>query len=162
MSDTDLTPTTAVPAEGPNLLPLVFEEPRGRGKPPRHLADLTPSSARERPGRPACPAYRARQLSAPLLRPAGRDPDQMTDLPAAERDASSSPRLLPAAAGAGPTAPQRRPGRDREERCGSLLDGALVECVLMRYSRPRDACACPRRPAAGAGLPVLRDRAAAA
>ena len=32
----------------PKQLPLVFDEPRGRKKPPRHLADLAPDERKER------------------------------------------------------------------------------------------------------------------
>jgi hypothetical protein len=50
-------------SDQPKSLPLVFNEPRGRKKPPRHLADL------DEPGRKALleemglPGFRAKQLS---------------------------------------------------------------------------------------------------
>ena len=39
MSDPRTLPDVS-PEQGP-VLPLVFEQPRGRKKPPRHLADLS-------------------------------------------------------------------------------------------------------------------------
>ena len=37
----------ATPDPAPKTLPLVFDEPRGRRKPPRHLADLTADERKE-------------------------------------------------------------------------------------------------------------------
>ncbi|HEV8056014.1 MAG TPA: 23S rRNA (adenine(2503)-C(2))-methyltransferase RlmN [Nocardioidaceae bacterium] len=111
-------------------LPLVFDEPRGRTKPPRHLADLaTPERVAvvEALGQPG---FRARQLSTHYFSRLVDNPAQMTDLPAASRDAMVEdllPRLL-------------RPVRTLACDDGTtvktlwrLCDGALVESVLMRY-----------------------------
>ena len=53
-----------VVSESIKTLPLVFEEPKGRGKPPRHLADLTPVERKARLEGLGLPGFRARQLSA--------------------------------------------------------------------------------------------------
>ena len=45
-------------------LPLVFEAPKGRGKPPRHLADLSMDERLDLAKEAGLPAFRARQLSA--------------------------------------------------------------------------------------------------
>src|SRR3712207_570051 len=66
------------------VLPLVFEAPR-RGKPPRHLADLTREEARAAVTELGQPAFRADQLARHFYRGV-TDPAQMTDLPAAVRE----------------------------------------------------------------------------
>ena len=65
-------------------LPLVFDAPR-RGKPPRHLADLTREEARAAITELGQPAFRADQLARHFYRGV-TDPAQMTDLPAAVRE----------------------------------------------------------------------------
>ena len=67
-------------------LPLVFEAPKGRGKPPRHLADLTMDERLALAQEAGLPAFRARQLSAHYFQRLVDDPEQMTDLPAGQRD----------------------------------------------------------------------------
>src|SRR3954468_18029209 len=67
-------------------LPLVFDEPRGRKKPPRHLADLTPAERKERLEELGLPGFRAKQLSVHFFERLVDAPAQMTDLPAATRD----------------------------------------------------------------------------
>jgi 23S rRNA (adenine2503-C2)-methyltransferase len=108
---------------------LVFAPPR-RGKPPRHLADLTPAERRDALTTLGEPAYRARQLSGHYFGRYVDDPDEMTDLPAARRHRLAEevlPRLLTpvrtAACDAGTTV----------KTLWRLFDGALVESVLMRY-----------------------------
>src|SRR5437763_997456 len=73
-------------------LPLVFDAPR-RGKPPRHLADLTRNEARAAVAELGQPAFRADQLARHFYRGV-TDPAQMTDLPAAVRDTLTE-ALLP-------------------------------------------------------------------
>ena len=50
-------------SEKPTTLPLVFDEPRARRKPPRHLADLSAPERRELVTSLGLPGFRARQLS---------------------------------------------------------------------------------------------------
>ena len=50
-------------SDNPTQLPLVFDEPRGRRKPPRHLADLTADERGDRAVELGLPRFRARQLS---------------------------------------------------------------------------------------------------
>ena len=76
----------------PTTLPLVFDEPRGRGKPPRHLADLDLAERRRWPSSSACPAFRAKQLSTHYFDRLVDDPAEMTDLPGRRPRASSSRR----------------------------------------------------------------------
>src|ERR1700756_2848689 len=66
-------------------LPLVFDAPR-RGRPPRHLADL---SAQERSAAVATLGerpFRAKQLSNHYFARLTTDPAAMTDIPATSRD----------------------------------------------------------------------------
>ena len=83
----------------PKLLPLVFDEPRGRGKPPRHLADLDTEGRAALLVESGLPAFRAKQLSTHYFARLVDDPSQMTDLPADQRDelvASLLPTLMTA------------------------------------------------------------------
>jgi 23S rRNA (adenine2503-C2)-methyltransferase len=111
-------------------LPLVFDEPRGRRKPPRHLADLDEAGRKELLAGMGLPAFRAKQLSTHYFARLVDDPTEMTDLPAARRDelvAALLPTLM---------TPLRTLEADRgttRKTLWKLFDGALVESVLMRY-----------------------------
>jgi 23S rRNA (adenine2503-C2)-methyltransferase len=127
-------------------LPLVFDEPRGRGKPPRHLADLTAAERRERVEEAGLPGFRAKQLSAHYFSRLVENPAEMTDLPAAQRDELVA-ALLP---------PLMQPLRTMESDRGTtrktlwrLFDGALVESVLMRYPDRATMCVSSQ---AGCGM----------
>lgn len=111
-------------------LPLVFEEPRGRGKPPIHLADLTPAERKERLTELGLPGFRAQQLSRHYFARLADDPEQMTDLPAGQR-AELVEGLLPKVLTEVRTQEADR-GKTRKT-LWRLFDGALVESVLMRY-----------------------------
>lgn len=117
-------------SETPRTLPLVFDEPPGRGKPPRHLADLTLEERAEAVAALGLPSFRAKQLSQHYFARLVDDPAEMTDLPAGQRDeivAALMPRLL---------APIRTLEADRgttQKTLWRLLDGSRVESVLMRY-----------------------------
>ena len=87
---TDLPdPSTRRPRPGQ----LTFSAPR-RGKPPRHLADLDPAERKAALTELGHPGFRARQLSTHYFEHLVTDPDQMTDLPKAQRD-SMVEQLLP-------------------------------------------------------------------
>jgi 23S rRNA (adenine2503-C2)-methyltransferase len=111
-------------------LPLVFDEPRGRKKPPRHLADLSADERVELATSLGLPGFRARQLSTHYFARLVDDPAEMTDLPAAHRDELVSALLPPL------MTPLRTMEADRgttRKTLWRLFDGALVESVLMRY-----------------------------
>jgi 23S rRNA (adenine2503-C2)-methyltransferase len=114
----------------PRTLPLVFDEPRGRRKPPRHLADLSPEERRHLVVEGGLPGFRARQLATHYFSRLVDDPAEMTDLPAADR-AQLVSSLLPTL-----MTPLRTLEADRgttRKTLWRLFDGALVESVLMRY-----------------------------
>ena len=67
---------------GATALPLVFDEPRGRKKPPRHLADLSADERTELATSLGLPGFRAKQLSTHYFARLVDDPAEMTDLPA--------------------------------------------------------------------------------
>ncbi|UWF77360.1 MULTISPECIES: 23S rRNA (adenine(2503)-C(2))-methyltransferase RlmN [Microbacterium] len=114
-------------AEGRPL--LQFASPK-RGKPPVHLADLTPAERVEKVKQLGLPGFRAKQLATHYFTHYTSDAAAMTDLPAAQRDdlvAGMLPPLLTEV---------RRLETDRGDTIKFLWrlhDGALVESVLMRY-----------------------------
>jgi 23S rRNA (adenine2503-C2)-methyltransferase len=127
-------------------LPLVFDEPRGRKKPPRHLADLALDERVERLKELGLPGFRAKQLSNHYFSRLVDDPAEMTDLPAAQRDelvAALLPELM---------TPLRTMQADRgttRKTLWKLFDGALVESVLMRYPDRATMCVSSQ---AGCGM----------
>jgi 23S rRNA (adenine2503-C2)-methyltransferase len=126
-------------------LPLVFDPPR-RGKPPRHLADLSVPERRAAVEALGEKAFRAGQLSRWYFTNLADDPDEMTDLPVASRSSLVSallPRLLD---------PVRHVEADRGTTRKTLWrchDGALVESVLMRYPSRDTVCVSSQ---AGCGM----------
>ncbi len=133
-------------SESPKNLPLVFEQPRGRKKPPRHLADLSADERTAVAETLGEPAFRVKQVAHHYYAKLERDPANMTDLPAASRDrivAELLPTLL-------------NPVRTLEADKGTtrktlwrLFDGALVESVLMRYADRATICVSSQ---AGCGM----------
>ncbi|HZI98052.1 MAG TPA: 23S rRNA (adenine(2503)-C(2))-methyltransferase RlmN [Actinomycetales bacterium] len=108
---------------------LQFTAPR-RGKPPRHLADMSPvergDAVRDLGEKP----FRARQLSTHYFEHLTVDHDRMTDLPKAGRGAlvaTMLPTLLT------PVRTQQADGGATVKTLWRLFDGGMVESVLMRY-----------------------------
>jgi 23S rRNA (adenine2503-C2)-methyltransferase len=121
--------TTDLPTPAPRPGQLTFDAPR-RGKPPRHLADLTLAERRTAVEALGEKAFRATQLSQHYFAHHTVDPERMTDLPVEGR-ARLVDALLPELL---------TPLQVREADHGAtvktlwrLFDGALVESVLMRY-----------------------------
>ena len=125
---------TTAPRPAPGQ--LTFAAPR-RGKPPRHLADLTLAERREAAVALGHPAYRAGQLSTHYFERLVDRPEDMTDLPKSVRDdlvGDLLPTLL---------TPVRSLTADRGatvKQVWRLFDGALVESVLMRYPNRVTVC----------------------
>ncbi|QDC24267.1 23S rRNA (adenine(2503)-C(2))-methyltransferase RlmN [Georgenia yuyongxinii] len=124
---------------------LTFTAKR-RGKPPRHLADLTTAERVEVAKELGLPGFRADQLSRHYFSHLTRDPADMTDLPAAARDeltATLMPELVTKV---------RDMVADQGMTVKSLwrlFDGAMVESVLMRYSHRTTLCVSSQ---AGCGM----------
>jgi 23S rRNA (adenine2503-C2)-methyltransferase len=124
-----MTPSESVDT-GSRSLPVVMAEPRGRAKPPRHLADLSLEERRAYAVELGLPAFRARQVSTHYFDRLVDDPEAMTDLPAAQRDQIAT-AFLPSL-----MTPLRTLEADRgttRKTLWRLFDNALVESVLMRY-----------------------------
>src|SRR6478735_1546443 len=114
-------------AEGRPL--LQFASPK-RGKPPVHLADLTPEERVQKVTELGMPGFRAKQLEKHYFTHWTHDPAEMTDLPAAGREELVHGMLPPL------LTEVRRLETDRGDTIKflwKLHDGALVESVLMRY-----------------------------
>ena len=115
---------------------LVFEAPR-RGLPPRHFADLDSAERTAAVTALGLPAFRAKQLANQYYGRLVADPRQMTDLPAAVRDAVADalfPPLLTVL---------REVACDKGETRKTLWrghDGATFESVLMRYPDRNTVC----------------------
>ncbi len=130
----------------PIQLPLVLSEPRGRKKPPRHLADLTPEERKNLATELGLPGFRAKQVSTHYFSRLVDDPALMTDLPAVQRDelvAAMLPELM---------TPLRTLEADKgttRKTLWRLFDGALVESVLMRYPSRVTMCVSSQ---AGCGM----------
>jgi 23S rRNA (adenine2503-C2)-methyltransferase len=140
------SPTTPEPPAGATALPLVFDEPRGRKKPPRHLADLDAAGRKALLEEHGLPGFRAKQLSAHYFARLVDDPAEMTDLPAAQRTELVD-ALLPSL-----MTPLRTLEADRgttRKTLWKLFDGALVESVLMRYPDRATICVSSQ---AGCGM----------
>jgi 23S rRNA (adenine2503-C2)-methyltransferase len=118
-------------AQPPGL--LVMEAPR-RGKPPRHLSDMTLAERRDVVVAAGLPRFRADQVSTHWFSRLVDDPAGWTDVPAGLREplaTSLCPPLLDSV---------------RDITCDGgmtvkslwrLHDGAMVESVLMRYPATR-------------------------
>lgn len=146
MPDQPAPAAPATPAPGTLTLPLVFDEPRGRKKPPRHLADLAPAERASLAAELGVPGFRAKQLATHYFSRLVHDPEQMTDLPAGQRQELVS-AMLPTLMTALRTQEADR-GTTRKT-LWRLFDGALVESVLMRYPDRATVCVSSQ---AGCGM----------
>ncbi|WP_457099457.1 23S rRNA (adenine(2503)-C(2))-methyltransferase RlmN [Microbacterium sp. P5_E9] len=108
---------------------LQFASPK-RGKPPVHLADLTPDERVAKVKELGLPGFRAKQLEKHYFTHWTHHPADMTDLPIEGRDEFVHGMLPPL------LTEVRRLETDRGDTIKflwKLHDGALVESVLMRY-----------------------------
>ncbi|TYK48309.1 23S rRNA (adenine(2503)-C(2))-methyltransferase RlmN [Actinomadura decatromicini] len=143
MAATRSAPADSAPKKTPAK--LVFAAPR-RGKPPRHLADLTAAERREAVAELGEKPFRADQLSRHYFARLVDDPAQMTDLPAAVRERLVS-ELLPSL-----LTPVRELTCDGGMTLKSVwkaFDGVLFESVLMRYPDRATMCVSSQ---AGCGM----------
>ncbi|WP_406029401.1 23S rRNA (adenine(2503)-C(2))-methyltransferase RlmN [Nocardioides sp. NBC_00850] len=118
-------------------LPLVMAPPKGRGKPPRHLADLDLAGRQDAAKEAGLPGFRAKQLSVHYFERLVDDPEKMTDLPAGQRRElvdTFLPDLMT------PISQQEADKGTTRKTLWKLFDGALVESVLMRYTDRATVC----------------------
>ena len=124
---------------------LSFSVPR-RGKPPRHLADLSLPERIEALGDLGFPGYRAKQISAHYFTHLTREAQDMTDLPAAMRE-DAIEELLPNLL----TEVRRMEadGGATIKTLWNLFDNVKVESVLMGYTDRATLCVSSQ---AGCGM----------
>ena len=139
-----MTSTEAQDAPGP-VLSLTGVGTR-RSRPPRHLADLDPAGRRAAVAELGLPGFRADQLSRHYFGRLEADPQAMTDLPAAVRDAVG-PALFPELFT--PTSQVACDGGATRKTLWRAADGALVESVLMGYADRATVCVSSQ---AGCGM----------
>jgi 23S rRNA (adenine2503-C2)-methyltransferase len=125
-------PTTEKPRPGQ----LTFTAPR-RGKPPRHLADLSPSERKEAVEALGHKGFRAKQLSTHYFERLVESPEEMTDLPKAIRDDLVRDLLPPLLT---PLVQRTADDGATIKSAWRLHDGAIVESVLMRYPKRVTIC----------------------
>ncbi|GGO30935.1 23S rRNA (adenine(2503)-C(2))-methyltransferase RlmN [Micromonospora parathelypteridis] len=142
------------------LIPALSDAPAARraSMPPKHLADLDLAGRQALVTELGEPAFRAKQISNHYFGRLVRDPQTMTDLPAATRERLSE-QLLPHL-----LTPVRELACDdgaTRKALWRLHDGALVESVLMGYPDRVTVCissqagcgmACPFCATGQAGL----------
>ncbi|MGV1029400.1 MAG: 23S rRNA (adenine(2503)-C(2))-methyltransferase RlmN [Dermatophilaceae bacterium] len=124
---------------------LALAAPR-RGKPPRHLADLSPAERRTAVESLGHKGFRARQLSVHYFDRLVDAPAEMTDLPRAVCDelvGALLPSLLT------PVHHRHTDAGRTVKSVWRLHDGALVESVLMRYPNRVTICVSSQ---AGCGM----------
>ena len=136
---------------------LVFDAPR-RALPARHFADLDADERVTAVAELGLPAFRAKQLAAQYYGRLVADPHQMTDLPAAVRDAVADalfPPLLSV------VREIECDGGETRKTLWRSPDGTTFESVLMRYPQRNTVCissqagcgmACPFCATGQAGL----------
>lgn len=142
-------PTDQAPegATSPDAKPrLSFAVPVPKGKAPRHLADLDLAGRKQVLKEAGLPAFRADQLSRHYFTHFTRDPQDMTDLPAEQRDIFAA-ELLPDLIHE--VRALRADGGRTIKHLWELHDGVRVESVLMRYKDRTTLCVSSQ---AGCGM----------
>ncbi len=124
---------------------LTFQAPR-RGKPPRHLADLTPAERRTAVEELGHKGFRAKQLSTHYFERLVDAPDEMTDLPKGIREDLVRDLLPPLLT---PVLQRLADDGRTIKSVWRLHDGAIVESVLMRYPSRITICVSSQ---AGCGM----------
>ncbi len=151
-----MTDSPAPHEPGPTALPdpvvgrpvpgeLTFQAPR-RGKPPRHLADLTPAERKTAVEELGHKGFRAKQLSMHYFERLVDAPDEMTDLPKGIRDDLVRDLLPPLLT---PVLQRLADDGRTIKSVWRLHDGAIVESVLMRYPSRITICVSSQ---AGCGM----------
>ncbi|MGF0116346.1 23S rRNA (adenine(2503)-C(2))-methyltransferase RlmN [Promicromonospora sp. Marseille-Q5078] len=144
-SGADLGIPAVRPGDETAPMPLQMA-PRRRGKPPKHFADLTPAERVASMEAMGEKPFRAKQLATHYFQHYTSDPEEMTDLPAATREAMATtmfPQLIR------PTRRLEADGGTTVKTLWHLFDDARVESVLMRYPQRTTLCVSSQ---AGCGM----------
>lgn len=123
--------------ERPTELKLVFDEPVQRKKAPKHLADFGPLERKAFAKELGFQPFRAAQVATHYFTHLSNEPDEWTDIPAAERQSIAqalTPKLIELV-----TTRTTDGGMTRKD-LWKLHDGVLVESVLMRYTDRTTVC----------------------
>lgn len=118
-------------------LKLVFDEPKGKKKAPKHLADYSPQERKAAALDLGIPAFRANQVATHYFTHLSNNPDEWSDIPADQRHQLAelfTPRLIELVRSI--TCDE---GMTRKD-LWRLHDGVLVESVLMRYPDRTTVC----------------------
>ena len=118
-------------------LKLVFDEPKGKKKAPKHLADYSPEERREAAKDLGIPAFRANQVATHYFSHLSDNPEEWSDIPADQRQQLAelfTPKLIELVRSI-----TCDDGMTRKD-LWKLHDGVLVESVLMRYSDRTTVC----------------------
>ena len=121
----------------PTELKLVFDEPVQRKKAPKHLADFAPADRKAFAQEAGFQPFRAAQVATHYFTHLSDNPEEWSDIPAAERTAIAAaltPKLIELV-----TTRTTDNGMTRKD-LWKLHDGVLVESVLMRYSDRTTVC----------------------
>ena len=116
---------------------LVFDEPVQRKKAPKHLADFSPSERKAFAKELGFEPFRATQVATHYFSHLSSNPEEWTDIPAAERQKIAdalTPKMIQLV-----TTRTTDNGMTRKD-LWKLHDGVLVESVLMRYTDRVTVC----------------------
>ena len=116
---------------------LVFDEPVQRKKAPKHLADFAPADRKAFAKELGFQPFRASQIANHYFSHLSANPEDWTDIPAAERQAIADaliPKMTELV-----TTRNTDNGMTRKD-LWKLHDGVLVESVLMRYTDRVTVC----------------------
>ena len=116
---------------------LVFDEPVQRKKAPKHLADFSPTERKAFAQELGFEPFRATQVATHYFSHLSSNPEEWTDIPAAERQLIAdalTPQMIKLV-----TTRTTDNGMTRKD-LWKLHDGVLVESVLMRYTDRVTVC----------------------
>ena len=116
---------------------LVFDEPVQRKKAPKHLADFSPTERKAFAKELGFEPFRATQVATHYFSHLSSNPEEWTDIPAAERQSIAdalTPQMIQLV-----TTRTTDNGMTRKD-LWKLHDGVLVESVLMRYTDRVTVC----------------------